>query len=88
MRLLCEEGGLSAAAARSFVSALLSDDFSMLSPKQAAMVKFATKLTNKPSKMHRSDADALREIGLSDRAILDLYAPICEFGLLLPHHPV
>ena len=36
------------------------------------MVKFARKLTNTPSDMHRSDADALRRAGLSDRAILDL----------------
>jgi alkylhydroperoxidase family enzyme len=71
-RLLREEEGLSAAAAESCVSALLGDDFSDLSAQQRAMVTFARKLTNTPSAMHRSDTNALRRAGLSDRAILDL----------------
>lgn len=46
----------------------------MLSSQQAAIVRFTTKLTDTPWNMHRSDADDLRQAGLSDRAILDLYA--------------
>lgn len=43
-----------------------------LSPKRAAMLSFAVKLTNTPSAMHDADVEALRSAGFSDRDILDI----------------
>lgn len=65
---------MSQVAAERLVAGVLAEDLSVLSNQQAAMVRFAMKLTNTPSAMHCSDVDALRAAGLSDRAVLDLYA--------------
>ncbi len=43
-----------------------------LSPKRAAMLAFAVKLTNTPAAMEDADVDALRSAGFSDRDILDI----------------
>ncbi len=43
-----------------------------LSPRERAMLNYAVKLTLTPSEMEQADVQHLREIGLSDAAILDL----------------
>ena len=43
-----------------------------LSPKRAAMLTFAVKLTETPGAMEDADVDALRSVGFSDRDILDI----------------
>ena len=43
-----------------------------LSPKRAAMLTFAVKLTETPGAMEDADVDALRSAGFSDRDILDI----------------
>ena len=43
-----------------------------LSPKRAAMLTFAVKLTKMPGAMENTDVDALRSAGFSDRDILDI----------------
>ena len=43
-----------------------------LSPKRAAMLTFAVKLTKTPGAMEDADVDALRSAGFSDRDILDI----------------
>ena len=43
-----------------------------LSPKRAAMLTFAVKLTKTPGAMEDADAAALRSAGFSDRDILDI----------------
>ena len=43
-----------------------------LSPRERAMLHYAVKLTLTPSEMEQADVQHLREIGLSDAAILDL----------------
>ncbi|MXW68868.1 MAG: peroxidase-related enzyme [Acidimicrobiia bacterium] len=43
-----------------------------LSPKRIAMLRFAVKLTAKPSSVDDADVEALRAAGFSDRDILDI----------------
>ncbi len=43
-----------------------------LSPKRAAMLTFAVKLTKTPGAMEDADVDTLRSAGFSDRDILDI----------------
>ncbi len=43
-----------------------------LSEKRLAMLAYAVKLTNDPGAMESGDVDALREVGFSDRDILDI----------------
>lgn len=45
-----------------------------LAPHRVAMLAYAAKLTTDPGRMRRTDVDALREAGFTDRDILD----ICE----------
>ena len=45
-----------------------------------AMLRFADKLTRDPGAMARSDADALRDVGLDDESILDLVSLIAYFN--------
>ena len=42
-----------------------------LSPRERAILDYAVKLTLHPSTMSESDVHALREVGLTDSAILD-----------------
>ncbi len=43
-----------------------------LEPADRAMLDYAAKLTREPWTMERSDVEALREVGFSDAAILDI----------------
>ncbi len=43
-----------------------------LSPSRTAMLEYAVKLTLRPGEMVKSDVDALRSAGFSDRDILDI----------------
>ncbi len=43
-----------------------------LSPRERAMLDYAVKLTLTPSEMGQADVQQLREVGLSDAAILDV----------------
>ncbi len=43
-----------------------------LSPRERAMLNYAVKLTLTPSEMGQADIQHLREVGLSDAAILDV----------------
>ena len=43
-----------------------------LPPRSRAIVDYALKLTDTPAAMRREDVERLREVGLADRAILDL----------------
>ena len=47
-----------------------------------AMLRFADKLTRDPGAMARPDADALRDAGLDDEAILDLVSLIAYFNFI------
>ena len=51
-----------------------------LGERAQAMLRFADKLTRDPGAMARSDADALRDVGLDDEAILDLVQLIAYFN--------
>lgn len=54
------------------VSALIEDHESApLNVGDAALVRFATKLTLEPGEMNPTDVDALRAVGFSDVAIHD-----------------
>lgn len=44
----------------------------VLSPKRTVMLRFAVKLTSTPAATSDADVDALREVGFSDRDILDI----------------
>ena len=41
-------------------------------PRTRAIIDYALKLTDTPAAMCRDDVERLREVGLDDRAILDL----------------
>ena len=43
-----------------------------LAPSRRAMLDYAVKLTRTPGDMERTDVDALRAAGFSDRDVLDL----------------
>ena len=44
----------------------------MISPESAAMLTYADKLTKTPWEMIEDDVKALRDVGFSDGAILDI----------------
>ena len=52
-----------------------------LSPKQAAMLDFAVKLTEEPAKIVESDREALRKAGFSDRDIWDIASTAAFFNM-------
>lgn len=43
-----------------------------LSPRERAILAYAVKLTETPARMTREDVDALREVGLDDRGVLQV----------------
>jgi uncharacterized peroxidase-related enzyme len=43
-----------------------------LSPRDRALISYAVKLTEEPSRVGKQDVDALRAVGISDSEILDL----------------
>ena len=53
-----------------------------LSPVDAALCRFAAKLTHRQEEMTPSDLDALREVGLDDRAIHDATQVIGYFNYI------
>jgi uncharacterized peroxidase-related enzyme len=52
--------------------ALLSGDNTHLTPREQAMLSYAEKMTQAPSTLHRSDVEALKNAGLTDREIHDV----------------
>lgn len=52
-----------------------------LDPRQAAMLDFATKLTETPDKMLEADRQALRVAGFTDRDIWDIAATAAFFNM-------
>ena len=52
-----------------------------LTPKQKAMLDFATKLTEAPDKIEDADREVLRQAGFSDRDIWDIAAVAAFFNM-------
>lgn len=52
-----------------------------LSDRQRAMLEFAEKLTEQPSKMDESDRARLREVGFTDRDIFDIASAAAFFNM-------
>jgi len=52
-----------------------------LSPRQAAMLEFAVKLTEEPAKIVEADRAALRNAGFSDRDIWDIASTAAFFNM-------
>jgi uncharacterized peroxidase-related enzyme len=65
LRRLLKDDDLLGAIERDWRSAPLSE-------KRLAMLEYALKLTVTPGDMARADVDALRNVGLSDRDVLDI----------------
>lgn len=61
-------------AARVEASALGGAPCSLLSAADSAIIDFVRKLTRAPATMNESDVIALRDAGLTDRAIYDVTA--------------
>lgn len=59
--------------------ALIAGDDSGLNERERAMTRYAEKLAREPYAVERSDIDALRDAGLSDREIHDLAHVIAYF---------
>ena len=71
----------SAGGDEQLVSCLEKGDRSgVADPKQAAMLDYAEKLTRTPAAMREADVVALRELGWSDSAILDMAQVTAYFG--------
>lgn len=51
-----------------------------LGPRRTAMLDYALKLTHTPSVCGEDDIEALREVGMSDRDILDLVEVVAYFA--------
>jgi len=51
-----------------------------LTPRERAMLAYAKKLTLEPSEMRKTDLAAMRALGMSDEAILDLNQVVAYFG--------
>ena len=62
----------------------VSTDYSKadLSPIDRALCDYAIRLTRTPEKMGQGDVDALRALGLSDRAINDAVQVIAYFNYI------
>jgi uncharacterized peroxidase-related enzyme len=52
-----------------------------LTPKQKAMLDFAVKLTETPDRIENADRDLLRQLGFTDRDILDMAAVAAFFNM-------
>jgi uncharacterized peroxidase-related enzyme len=52
-----------------------------LSPKQTAMLEFATRLTETPAKIVEADRQTLRDAGFSDRDIWDIASTAAFFNM-------
>ena len=53
-----------------------------LDPQERAMLDFARKLNDEPSKMDAEDIQQLRSVGFDDRGALDIVMVISVFSLL------
>ena len=53
-----------------------------LDPQTRGMLDYATKLTNDPTSMQRSDVEGLRALGLSDEQILSVVLITCNFNFM------
>ena len=62
------------------VSALYFDKADTLNPRDAAIYRFARRLSVTPSEATREDVAALREQGMDDQEIIDLIHAIAIFG--------
>ncbi len=51
-----------------------------LSPRERGIVDYALKLTLEPSSMAECDVEKLRQLGLTDRAILDACQVTCYYN--------
>jgi uncharacterized peroxidase-related enzyme len=67
IKLKLEELGLTGEETR----ALDEGRYEALAPEEAAVARFAAKLTKEPGAVRESDLDELRELGLGDLEILD-----------------
>lgn len=64
-----------------FVEALKNDyRIAELTPRQRAMLDYADKLTREPWAVTELDLAPLRDVGLEDRAILDLNQAVAYFA--------
>jgi uncharacterized peroxidase-related enzyme len=53
-----------------------------LEPLERALCEFAEKLTHRPGAMQRADVEALRAVGLADRAIHDAAQVVAYFNYI------
>lgn len=53
-----------------------------ITPRERALLRYADKLTLAPSTIVRNDIDALRTVGLDDRAIHDACAIVAYFAFV------
>ena len=62
--------------------AAIEDDWSKapLSAARSAMLHYCLKLTRTPSLMNRPDVETLREVGFSDRDILDIVEVVAYYA--------
>lgn len=51
-----------------------------LNDKQSAMLAYAEKLTLTPGRMQKEDIQALKDVGFSERDILDINQIVCYFA--------
>ena len=51
---------------------VFNNDFTSLTPREIAMVRYASILTTDPSSITQQSTDQLRSIGITDREILDI----------------
>lgn len=51
-----------------------------LSQKRHAMLTYAVKLTDAPERMRREDVTALRDVGFSDRDVLDIAEVVAYYA--------
>ena len=69
-------------AARIEASALGGEPSALLRAVDTAIIAFVRKLTRAPSTMTESDVIALRDLGLTDRAIYDMTAIAAFFAFV------
>ena len=62
------------------VSALYFDKPALLAPRDAAIERFARRLSAVPSQATKEDIAALRSAGMDDKEIVDLIHAISIFG--------
>ena len=72
---LAAEGGGPA-----LTEAVVSADLTALPDRLRALCVYALKLTKTPHRMQPSDVDALRDVGLSDRDIVDANQVVAYFN--------